>query len=178
MHSAVRSTSPSACSMSSTANSSPPMRPMSPRSPTHPCNRAAPCTSSSSPAACPSESLTSLNRSKSTSSKASPEPHSSALPQALWSISSNMARFGSPVRGSWRACARAVLVENRSSIRFSNWNSRTSFCTMSVPICSASRPTDAGTDGSFVYRNKARTCSASPQTMSLTIRVMSLRQAS
>ena len=91
------------CVSSSTTNSSPPKRATVSGAQTTPRSRTATWRSSSSPALWPRLSLTTLNRSRSSSSKAMWSRRRARAASACVSRSANRARLGSPVSTSWSA---------------------------------------------------------------------------
>lgn len=120
----------SEASSSSTANSSPPSRATVSVPRTQPRIRAPACTSSTSPAACPSESLTSLKSSRSMHSTAGERSPARSAVMAAESRSHSSVRFARPVSGSWRACAAMVSSRRRLSASTRNCRTRTAAITI------------------------------------------------
>ena len=105
----------SAGSSNRTANSSPPSRAAVSLARISPTSRAATSRRSSSPASCPSESLTSLNSSRSRKSTARPGA-TSRRASACSSRSRNRSRLARPVRPSWKAWCRRDSSSRRCSV--------------------------------------------------------------
>ena len=98
-----------------------------------PRSRSTTRTSSASPTACPSASLTALKPSRSRNATDTARPSRRARSSAWVRLSRNSARLGSPVRGSWKAWWRSCSSRRRtaaSSSRFSRsiatWRTSTS----------------------------------------------------
>ncbi len=102
----------------STTNSSPPIRATVSMGRRAATSLSATRRSTASPAACPSESFTHLNRSRSTKSTAVHRPERFAWDRACSIRSTRRARFGRPVSGSCVACVmRASCAPCSSAIR-------------------------------------------------------------
>ena len=103
---AAASAPPGSRSSSRIRNSSPPWRASRPPGASAPCRRRATRRSSRSPAAWPSESLTSLKLSRSKKSSATARSRAFASATAERSRTSSCARLGSWVSASWKARRR------------------------------------------------------------------------
>ena len=131
MRSAISKASSSDSTSASTTNSSPPRRATVSEERTTSVRREPTSMSSSSPAWWPSESLTVLKPSTSSSSTATPKPKRSARPKACSTRSKSSARLGRPVSAScsdwWRMTAsersRSSAEARRSAIDCSHWPS-------------------------------------------------------
>ena len=140
--SSARNASRLASSMCSTelisrTNSSPPERATVSTGPTSLARRRETSCSSSSPALCPSDSLTSLNRSRPHTINAKGRESRSACAAAWLSRSSRSTRFGRPVSASWVArwrswrfaASKPRVRDLITSSRLSSWRrTRRSFC--------------------------------------------------
>ena len=135
--SARSATSPSSLASTRTANSSPPSRATVSVARSIASSRALTATSNSSPAWCPSPSLTALNPSRSMNSSpsaAASRPARTRRASACSSRSTSSARLGRPVTGSWWArCSKVRASSSRTA------------ATDTVPITSSSRVTTAST---------------------------------
>ena len=113
-----RGASGSGLGVTISTNSSPPRRATVSMSRTTLLSRCATTLSSSSPARCPSESFTSLKRSRSSKMTANVWPCRSASTMDWLMRSSIKTRFGSPVRASWVAkCRNCLLAVSRPCVR-------------------------------------------------------------
>ena len=127
----VCASSGSSGSSTRTANSSPPRRATVSELRTQPSSRLATWRSSSSPAACPSESFTVLKSSRSTNRTAMPRPWRRVRATAWRTRSSNSERLGSAVSGSWKAwwrswSSRLVRSPTSRTVTTSPWTDASS----------------------------------------------------
>ena len=137
--------SPSGRSSTRMANSSPPKRATVSLGRTAERSRAATSTSSSSPALCPSVSLTSLNPSRSRKYTAIGGDESARRASACWSRSLNRARLGRSVSESvkaWWVSCRSRLMRSVTSRVFSTRPPTAGFASRLVSVTSIwhSRP--------------------------------------